>query len=42
MTDIVEPIVELPLEESVPNPNEYLVYPDPDGYDRPVNPYSQH
>ena len=42
MTDIVEPIVELPLEEPVPNPNAYLVYPDTDGYDRPVNPYSQH
>ena len=21
---------------------KYLVYPEPDGYDRPVNPYGQH
>lgn len=30
------------LPEPVPNPNQYPVYPESDGYDRPVNPYSQH
>ena len=24
------------------NPDQYPVYPEPDGYDRPVNPYGQH
>jgi len=24
------------------NENQYPVYPEPDGYDRPVNPYGQH
>jgi hypothetical protein len=24
------------------NPNEYPVYPEEDGYDRPRNPYSPH
>jgi len=36
-----EPTVE-PLEEPVPSPDIYLVYPADDGYDTPKNPYSQH
>ena len=28
------------LEEPAPNPNEYPVYPEDDGYDRFRNPYS--
>jgi hypothetical protein len=31
-----------PLKEPAPNPDIYQVYPESDGYDRPVNPYSQH
>lgn len=31
-----------PLKEPVPSPDVYPVYPEADGYDRPVNPYSQH
>ena len=42
MSDTVEPIKEEPLQEPIANPNVYLVYPDSDRYDRPVNPYSQH
>jgi hypothetical protein len=30
-----------PLTEPAPNPDKYLVYPEDDGYDRPLNPYSQ-
>ncbi len=30
-----------PLKEPEPNPNQYPVYPEDDGYDRPRNPYSQ-
>ena len=30
-----------PLAEPVPSPNQYLVYPEDDGYDTPKNPYSQ-
>jgi hypothetical protein len=29
-----------PVEEPVPNPNDYPVYPEDDGYDRFRNPYS--
>jgi len=28
------------LEEPTPNPNDYPVYPEDDGYDRFRNPYS--
>lgn len=31
-----------PLQEPVPSPDIYLVYPQDDGYDTPKNPYSQH
>ena len=31
----------LPLIEPSPNPDKYLVYPEDDGTDRPLNPYSQ-
>lgn len=41
MNDTVEPIKEEPLQEPVPNPNIYLVYPEDDGTDRPCNPFSQ-
>ena len=42
MSDAVEPIKEELVQQPIPNPNIYLVYPEPDGYDRPVNPFSQH
>jgi hypothetical protein len=29
-----------PLEDTAPNPNDYPVYPEDDGYDRFRNPYS--
>ena len=31
---------EKPLEEPKDNPNDYKVYPEDDGYDKPRNPYS--
>ena len=45
MSDTVDSPKEEPLQELVPNPNVYLVYPDiinDDGYDRPNNSFSQH
>jgi len=31
-----------PLQEPVPSPDIYPVYPEDNGYDKPKNPYSQH
>jgi len=42
-SDSGSPSPTLPVKiDSESNPNQYLVYPEPDGYDRPVNPYGQH